>query len=249
MDRHGVVARDVHHRRAVESGDDLADLVEPPFWRVHHNVPLVLRGQHRLAGGHELLDLRVRGVVWVGVEPDRRLQDLVDDGEPVHAEGGSGGGDVHDGVGHIHVRRELGRARDLHHVGVDALAIEVLAGDPGELGRDAAARQIRGRGDRAALGCGQHEPAPPERQVDQLRQVDAGLDDLIPAGDPDRGGAVADVLGDVGRAGEQDAHVGVDGVGVELPVGRALDREPGAFEEVDARLVETALVGHGDAHR
>ena len=102
--------------------------------------------------------------------------------------------------------------------------------------------------DLPVLGCGEHQPAVAEPQIEPFVEVDAGLANLVEPRDAGVCRAVGDVLGDVGRPDEQDRDIGVDGRGVELTFRAVLEVEARAFEEPDRRIVEAALVGHGEAH-
>ena len=147
------------------------------------------------------------------------------------------------------MRRELGRAADLDDLGVDDVFGEELACDPRELRRHRPVVEVRHGADVAVLGRREHEPTAAVAQVEQLRDVvAAGLAHLVVAGDPEVGGAVADVLRDVRRPGEQQPHVRVGRVGVQLPVAAVDDVQSRPLQQVGRRLVQPSLARHRNSH-
>ena len=203
---------------------------------------------------HDGVDLRRLDPVGdrVGDQPRRRVHDLLAHDEPVLAQGRARGREVDDRVDHAGQRRELDGALDLDELDLAAGALEVLAGDPRVLGRDAhhpEPPQRLGRGILARDGREDHR-ARPEAEVDQL--VDAALALLgqhVLAGDAQIGGAGLDVgrhvrgphRDDPGVLEEQLAVVGAHLGGVD----------PEAVEGVE-RLLEHRPAWDGDpqaAHR
>ena len=248
MDRDVLLAGDVHDGGSAHPREDVLDVLEAVLGDVHHQVALVLGREHRLEGHPDLLDLLVVGDVRAGEQPYGRLQDVRDFRQAVHPQGRPGRGDVDDGVGDVDVRGEFCRARHLRDVHVDATLREEAPRDVRELGGDGAARQVFHGGDIAVLGSGEDQSAGSEPEVEQVDEVHLGLAGLVEAGDPDVGGAVGDVLGDVAGAGVEYRHVGVDRLGVQFAVGAVDDVQSCTVQQVDRGVVQATLVGDGDSH-
>ena len=171
-------------------------------------------------GGLELVGDRV------GDQPRGRGGDLLADHEPVLAQRRAGRGEVDDPVHEPGQRRQLDRALDLDDLGLAAGALEVGAGDPRVLRRDPhhAEPPQRLGGAVLARDGGEHHPARPEAEVEQLVDVALGvLGEHVLAGDPEVGGARLDVDRHVGGAHrdqpgvleQQLAVVGADLGGVD----------------------------------
>jgi uncharacterized protein YegP (UPF0339 family) len=244
-----VLAVDVHHGRAAQPRDDVVDGVQPLLGDVHHQVAPVLRGDDRRQGRLDLLDLRVVEHVRPADEVDGTLQHLGDDLQAVDLEGRPRRGDVDDGVGHLDVRRQLGRAGHLDDVDLDAAVREELVCQVRELRGDGRALEFLDGLDAVGRRRGHHQPAAAVVEVQQLLDVRvAGLPDLVEARDAEVRRAVGDVLGDVRGTREQDAQLRVDRVGVQLPVGAVDDVDACPLEQVHRRVVQAPLVGDRDSH-
>ncbi len=116
--------------------------------------------------------------------------------------------------------------------------------------RDACALGEVVEGTDPALFAGRDdESAAAEAEVELRDEAAVSLLDEVPPGDSRVGGAVGDELRDVLGADEDPFELAAEG-GDEGPVRGGPDLEPGVGEEGAGVIVETALVGDGEAeHR
>jgi hypothetical protein len=177
------------------------------------------------------------------------------------AQGDAGLGDVYDQVAVAHRGRGLQRAvcADERVIG-DAVALEVVARQVGELGDDAqgappalvvggeVGQILHRRHVEPRLRHGDNEAtravAERRQKYEQVIVILGVLGDEVVAGDANVGAAVGHLRDDVGRALEDDGRIGQrpDAPGVLSRV-RAAYRQPRAFEEAPRLHLEFTLAG------
>src|SRR5216684_8935286 len=188
----------------------------------------------RSRGLRELVEERLEGVA---PELERRLvddeasadrSDLLDCAQAVGAQRIAAGNQVDDRVGQTHERRELHRAVKPDQIDVHALRCEVFARSLHVLGRYAQTRALA-HGERIveAFGDRDHHAARRDAEVEGLVQpLAAVLEQHVLPRDPEFGGPVLDVGGNVRSAHDKQAQVAAARAQDELARGVGIVERP-----------------------
>ena len=174
------------------------------------------------------------------------VDEPADAAEAVHHQCRPGGHEVDDAVREAHPGRDLDGAADRHHLHRDAALAEEPAGGVRVGGGEAEVAQVLDRPGLRVVRDGGFEPAAAVAELGEDRQLGAGLQQQVRAGDAQVRDAVADELDDVLGPDEQDVQREVLDVADERS-GVVLEHQAGVTEEVQRGLDEATLVGHREA--
>jgi hypothetical protein len=246
--RHPTLTVERRHGRALETGrqrDCLLDSVGRDVV-VHHQV----RPRHEDAVEAALEDLERVGVdrPAPGDQHGLRLEDdLPDDVEPCLPQGAARLDHVGDHVGDTELDARLHGPVQPHHLGIDALLLEVRPHHADVRRRDALARQVGERGEHPRRSR-EAEPRAAEAESERLLGLRAGVEQEVPAGDADVERALADVQRDVAGSQVEELHA-VVGVEERELLGVGALTVAGLAQHVGGRGSEGALVRKRDAQQ
>ena len=223
----------------VASGLDYCWLKSSPYWS--GQVKVLLMNKHYSKGRYD--------ASHGGQHVIKQI--VIHHNEIVLGERGAGRRNVHDAIGHAHDGAELDVAVQLDDVHLLADTVVIGARD---------ARVLGGHAHGAAPGIGSlcrahavrglchHKAAAAKAQVNELDEVDVGLDDGVAAADAAVRAAVGHESGGILRAHDDVIDVARRHDQPAAGVGELVDGQARCLEQLD-RVTEEPSLGHRDAQR